>query len=332
MSSIVFIVNPNSGIYSKDEIANGIVRYIDPQSNIKIVFTERRGHARELATDFRDKVDAIIAVGGDGTVNEIGSALIGSETALGIIPSGSGNGLARALDIPIRPIHAIEVINEMVTRRIDVMHVGDHYSINVAGVGFDAFVSHKFARKKNRGPLQYINLIAKEFPTYKANEFDFSLEGRLFSRRAFLISFANSSQWGNNVHIAPRAVLDDGLIDVCVISEFPNIAVPSLLVSLLNESIDSNRYDEIIRAREIEFYNEEPILAHVDGEPVKLGPHAKIRIDHLALKVIVPSKKFLSSHRFSPGDILDIVQQTIPFPPIIKDITKDITNGLNFPR
>ena len=172
MKKIVYIINPNSGVGKKRSIAKEIRQLWKENgksdSKIEIVYTAHRGHARELAESYRNKVDIIVAVGGDGTVNEIGTGLINSSTALGIIPAGSGNGLARELDIPLRITNAIEIINEAKIRTLDVMKIQDHYSLNVAGIGFDAFISHKFAKVKVRGPLQYMNLIAKEYPRYKA--------------------------------------------------------------------------------------------------------------------------------------------------------------------
>lgn len=314
---ITYIINPKSGIGRKGNIESEILS-LSNDSDIKanIVYTRSRGHAHILAKQLRDKVDAVIAVGGDGTVNEVGTALIGSSTALGIVPSGSGNGLARALDIPLRSSLAIELINEMQTTHIDVIRIADHYSLNVAGIGFDAFISHKFAKRRIRGPLSYINLIAREFPTYESKDYVFAIDEHIFSRRAFLISFANSSQWGNNIHIAPGATIDDGLLDVCIISEFPNIAVPALVFSLLNDSIDKNKYDEIIKAKRIELGNTEPLLGHVDGEPIIFEPHSVVEICPLALKVIVPSNEFLQRQRFNPAAIKDVIQQTLPPLPI----------------
>lgn len=312
---IVYIVNPRSGIGTKDGLESEVETYTDKENyDYDIYYTQYKGHAREMALKYRDKVDIVVAVGGDGTINEIGSGLVGSSTALGIIPAGSGNGLARDLDIPLRVSHAIEVINDMTIRDIDVMQIGEHYSFNVSGVGFDAVISHKFAKKRRRGPLQYMNLITNEYPKYKPNEYILNIDGHLFKRRAFLVSFANSSQWGNNIRIAPNAQIDDGYIDVCIVSEFPNFAIPSLLFSLMTQNIEHNKYDEIIRAKHIEILNEGPLFGHVDGEPVEIEPHTKICIIPLGLKVIVPNVELLKSWRFSPLMIKDMIEQTIPLP------------------
>lgn len=298
---VVFIINPKSGIGKKSIVEKEITTEIDTESiDFEIIYTKYRGHAKEIAERFSGKTDAIVAVGGDGTVNEIGSALVGSETALAIIPVGSGNGLARELNIPLRTSQAISVINNMHTRKIDVMKLNAYYSLNVAGVGFDSFISHKFSTAKRRGPLQYMRLITQEFPAYKSQEYTLNIDGHFFKRNAFLISFANSAQWGNNIRISPNAQVDDGLIDVCIVANFPNYAVPALLVSLLAQAIDKNKYDEIIHAKEVELMNEEPLLGHVDGEPIMIEPHSKISILPLSLNVVVPDEEFFKSSIFSP--------------------------------
>lgn len=313
---VLYIVNPHSGVGKKRAIEMEILQRTDPDFvEYDIIHTEYGGHATELTLKYRDKVDVIVAVGGDGTVNEVGSGLINHKTAMGIIPCGSGNGLARELDIPLRSSLAIDVINETFTRRIDVMKINDSYSLNVSGIGFDAYISHKFAKVKTRGPLKYMNLIAREFPKYEPQEYVLTIDGHIFKRKAFLVSFANSSQWGNNVHIAPTAQMDDGLIDVCIVSEFPNLAIPSLLFSLFNQSIEKNKYDEIIQARNIEICSNEPLYGHADGEPIMIAPNTTISVMPLALNVVVPSQEFFKTSRFNPttisGAIIDKIHSTL---------------------
>ncbi|MBQ3635822.1 MAG: diacylglycerol kinase family lipid kinase [Bacteroidales bacterium] len=322
MKKILYIVNPKSGVGKKKEVVAEIaMRSATLGLDCRIVQTTHRGHATEIAEKERDNVDAVVAVGGDGTVNEVGLGMIGSSTPMGIIPCGSGNGLARELDIPLRTSMAVDLINELNTKRIDVIKIGPEFSLtnkleywvsfNVAGIGFDAYISHRFADKKRRGPLQYMNLIAKEFPDYVAKEYVLDIEGHIYSRRAFLISFANSSQWGNDIHIAPHARMDDGLMDVCVVSEFPNMAIPSLVISLLNQSIDNNKYDEIIRTKRVELHNPEPIMGHVDGEPVMFPVNTVIEVVPNALNVIVPSTEFYQSRRFDPQVLRQQVAKSV---------------------
>jgi YegS/Rv2252/BmrU family lipid kinase len=290
-----------SGVGRKKVVESIVKEVVDPELiDFDIIYTKYHGHANELARSFANQVDAVVAVGGDGTVNEVGSGLVYSNTALGIIPTGSGNGLARFLDIPLKIKQSVTAINSFNYRMIDVLKVNEHYSLNVAGIGFDAYISQKFSEVKNRGPLQYMRLITKEFATYKSESYSLSIDGHNLKREAFLISFANSSQWGNNVHIAPGAQIDDGYIDVCIVADFPKYEGPALLISLLDQSIDQNKYDEIIRARKIHLHHDQPLLGHVDGEPLILGNDVDISILHLSLKVIVPPAEFNKGSVFDP--------------------------------
>lgn len=305
---ILYVVNPRSGTGRKRVIEKEIRERTDKtEIEFEIVHTTHRGHAADIAREHRDEVDVIVAVGGDGTVNEVGRGLIGGRASLGVIPCGSGNGLARELEIPLRTSSAIDVINECERRSIDVLNVGESIALNVAGVGFDAHISHLFANRKTRGPLQYVNLIAKEFPNYAPSEYTLNIDGDLFRRKAFLICFANSSQWGNNIHIAPNASMSDGLMDVCIVSEFPSMAIPSLVISLLSQSIDTNKYDEMIRAKEVELMNTTDVIGHADGEPIVIRPHSKVWISPNALSVVAPSESFFENQRFNPSKIREAI-------------------------
>jgi diacylglycerol kinase (ATP) len=286
---ILFIINPVSGIGRQKSIQGLILNDMDTQQwQTDIVFTTHKGHAFELSARAAGLYNIVVAVGGDGTVNEVGRGLIGCKTALGIIPTGSGNGLARHLEIPFKINRALKALNNPIIKPIDVIKINDYYSLNVAGIGFDAFISHKFATKKNRGPLAYMQLITKEFTNYKSARYQVTIGQKTQEWDAFLISFANSTQYGNNFHIAPQARIDDGLIDVCLIRDFPKVTAPALLISMLDQSIDKNKYDVIIKASEVIIEHEDDLRGHVDGEPVHLGKKAQVSILPLALNVAAP--------------------------------------------
>lgn len=307
---VLFLINPISGVGRKNVVEKIVKEELDIRTlDYEIIYTQYHGHANELAIAAANEVDVVVAVGGDGTVNEVGAGLVSSNTALAIVPTGSGNGLARHLDIPLKIKQAVSIINDLNYMMIDVLKVNDHYSLNVAGIGFDAFISKKFSQVKSRGPLQYMRLITKEFPGYKSESYRLIIDGHLIEREAFLVSFANSSQWGNNVHIAPGAQIDDGLIDVCVVADFPKYEGPALLISLLDQSIDKNKYDEIIRARKIHIRHDTPLLGHVDGEPLILGTDVDISILPLSLKVVIPPPQF------NRGSVLDPLLEMLPLFP-----------------
>lgn len=299
---ILFIINPVSGIGRHKSLEEIIHSEMDKENwEVSVAYTNHKGHAIEISQNNAGIFDVIVAVGGDGTVNEVGRGLIGSTTALGIIPTGSGNGLARFLKIPFKVNKAVQVLNQLQIKAIDVIKINEYHSLNVAGIGFDAFISHKFANRKNRGPLAYMQLITKEFANYKSSKYRVTIGEKTQVWDAFLISFANSSQWGNNIHIAPQARIDDGLIDVCLIRDFPKVTAPALLISLLDQSIDKNKYDVIVKAPSVTVEHETNLLGHVDGEPVNLGTRVDVEIMPLALKVAAPPAHLKQAQNmFSP--------------------------------
>ncbi|WP_291854889.1 diacylglycerol kinase family protein [Marinilabilia sp.] len=304
----LYIINPASGIGRQKDIAKLIKNETDnSRLDIEIVFSEYPEHAFELSQNAAGKFDIVVAVGGDGTVNEVGRGLLHSDTALGLLPTGSGNGLARFLQMPFKINKSLDVIKHGNIKLIDVIKVNNYYSLNVAGIGFDAFISHQFAQKKRRGPLAYMQLISKEFPKYKSDHYQIEIDGEAIEIDAFLISFANSSQYGNNFHIAPQARIDDGLIDVCLIKDFPKYTAPALLISLVDQSIDKSKYDKIVKARKVKINHPLPLLGHVDGEPVNLGRKVDIEIMPLALKVVIPP-----IHLRQTSNILQPLMEMIP--------------------
>lgn len=286
---ILFIINPTSGVGRQRKLEELIRQEMDEHKwEVDVELTDKAGHARELSKNAVGNYEVVVAVGGDGTVNEVGTALLHSKTTLGIVPTGSGNGLARFLQMPFKINKSLEVINHGLYKTIDAIRLNEFYSLNVAGIGFDAYISHLFAKKKRRGPLTYMQLISKEFARYKSQRYHLYIDKVHYTMDAFLISFANSSQYGNNVHIAPTARIDDGLIDVCLIKDFPKYTAPALLLSLLDQSINDSKYDRIVKARQVHISHPEPLQGHVDGEPVVFGNEADIEILPLALNVIVP--------------------------------------------
>ncbi|WP_075589907.1 diacylglycerol/lipid kinase family protein [Labilibacter marinus] len=304
---ILFLINPVSGIGKQKTIEKYIESELDSHKlSVDISYTEFRGHARELAGKAVGKYDAVVAVGGDGTVNEVSSKLVGTDTALAIVPTGSGNGLARYMQIPMRLQKAVQSLNYFIEKKIDTMKVNQFCSVNVAGIGFDAHISHNFEGRKLRGPLGYLQLITSEFGGYQSETYHLKIDGQEYTRKAFLISFANSSQYGNNIHIAPNAKIDDGLIDVSIIHDFPKINAPAMVFSLLDKSINKNDNDEVVRAQKIEIEHDSALSAHIDGEPVSLGNKATIEIKPLSLKVIVPPAHLIEN------SILDPIKEIIP--------------------
>ena len=286
---IAFIINPVSGTNNKSNIRAKIEDYFsEKEFNIDIIVTKRPGDATRFAGQFvREFFDAVVAVGGDGTVNEVVNGIRGSSIALGIIPSGSGNGFARHAHIPLKTEDALKVIADFFTIDVDTMYINNKVSVNVSGVGFDAMVADKFQRLTKRGLSSYAKIIIAELPKYKAQTYSITIDGKQIDREAFLISLANSSQFGNNAYISPEASVTDGLIDLCIIKKFNKIESPIFAQKLMFGNIHKSKYIEIIRGKEIEIIQQSDIY-HLDGDAMYGGENLKISISKGALKTIIP--------------------------------------------
>jgi len=291
-TKIIFIINPISGARKHLHIEGLILKRTNKQKfDIEIKYTQRAGHARELAKKaVENKADVVVAVGGDGTINEVGSQLIGSEVILGILPLGSGNGLARHLGIPrIIPL-ALRLINNMKISRIDTAMVNEHPFISIAGVGFDALVAKVFAKSSSRGFLTYARIITKKFSRYRSKKYKLLFDnGEKIKTRAFFISFANSNQFGFNTTIAPDASLTDGLLDICIVKK-PNLFELPLIANLLMlRLIDKSPLVKIIQSTHIVVEQTKNRPINIDGEAVKIKKRLDIKVNPLSLKIIVSS-------------------------------------------
>jgi YegS/Rv2252/BmrU family lipid kinase len=284
-----FIVNPVSGFGKQKIIEKLIDQHLDLKSfDFKIVYTKAAKHATELAKQaVSDNFDIVVAVGGDGSVNEIARGLIGSNTALAIVPAGSGNGLARYLNIPLKLKKAIETINNGKAQKVDTMQLNKEQFINVAGLGFDAFIGSKIALLSKRGFLAYFKLIAQEFYKYKEQDFEIIIDGKLHQKSAFLICFANGPQWGYNAHISPKSNNTDGIFEIAILKDVTIFNILKLSFQLLNKTIYQSPNLEVIKAKEA-IIKQTNSIAHVDGEPVEVGNTIIVKIFPLSLNVIVP--------------------------------------------
>jgi len=285
----LFIVNPVSGGKKKDGVPQLIKKHLDPAVfDAEIVFTNGASHARQIAKEgVIDQYDLIVAVGGDGTINEIASSLVGTNTTLGIIPCGSGNGLSRFLKIPMDLQKAIENLNSGHTEVIDSAKANGQPFFNMAGVGFDAHISEVFSKEKRRGFITYIKSSFREITTYQSQTYHIEIDGVVYEREAFMLSFANSSQYGNNAHISPHASVQDGLIDVCIIKQFPIWRLVEMGIRMLTKTGDKTGYVEVIRGKHIRVTRNSDGPMHLDGEPHTFAAAIEINVVPQSLKIIV---------------------------------------------
>ncbi|MCC8425312.1 diacylglycerol kinase family protein [Mucilaginibacter sp. UR6-11] len=281
----LFIINPISGGKKKD----GVPELINAcfKGDATTIFTNGVSHASEVAAGAVDDYDLIVAVGGDGTVNEIASALVGSKAVLGIVPCGSGNGLSRFLGIPMDIKEAIENLNEGKVAVIDSARANGKPFFNMAGMGFDAHISEVFSHGKKRGFITYIKSSLQEIFKYEPQAYHIEIDGTSYERKAFMLSFANSSQYGNNAHVSPQASVQDGLLDVCVIKPFPLYRFIELGIRMFTKTTNKSRFVEIIRGKHIVIRRNSPGPMHLDGEPEMAGTEIEINILPQSLNVIV---------------------------------------------
>jgi len=289
-SKVLFIINPVSGGKKKDAVPGLIHQHLDANKyEHAIVYTAAVAHARKLAAEALGEYDVIVAVGGDGTINEVASSLVGTNTVFGIIPFGSGNGLARFLQIPMGIVEAIKSINNARVETIDAGKVNGQYFFNMAGMGFDAHISEVFSHDKKRGFGAYIKSSFQEINKYRSQVYNIDVDGKKYTKQAFMLSIANSSQYGNNAHISPKASVQDGLLDVCVVKPFPLWKFILMGLVMFTKTADKSSYVDIIRGKNVTVTREEQGPIHLDGEPQMMGVDINIEVVPAALKLIVGS-------------------------------------------
>lgn len=288
---ILFIINPISGTLNKKKLPGMIEELIDAAIfDFEIVTTRHKGEATEIVSQkLTEKFRYFVAVGGDGTVNEIAKALINTQGIMGIIPVGSGNGLARHLQIPLQPEKAIKVINKIKFQAIDCGLINDTPFFCTCGIGFDALIGEKFAQCKGRGLSNYIKTTIKEYFNYKPELYKITIDHeRVISRKAFLITFANGSQYGNNAYIAPNADISDGKLDICILSPFRLYKAPGIGIRLFAKNIHKSPLMHSEQAQNIILERASDGVVHFDGEPCHMGKILNISLINRGLNVIIP--------------------------------------------
>jgi diacylglycerol kinase (ATP) len=286
---VLFIINPISGAKNKIRVPDLIKKNLDGNKYLfEIELTKGAGHAQELAkAALANSFNKVIAVGGDGTINEIARVLIHQECTLGIIPSGSGNGLSRHLGLPLNPVEAIKLLNKNKSIIIDSGNINGHPFLCTSGIGFDAHIGRLFAESKVRGFNTYIRTTISEFLNYSADKYLIEADGNRMEVNAFLITFANAAQYGNNAYISPKADIQDGLIDLCILSNFPKYMIVPLGISLFKKTAHKSSFLKILKTKEVKIERSCDGPIHVDGEPIQMGKELLMKVDPASLKVHV---------------------------------------------
>lgn len=290
MTSILFILNPISGTVSKANVCSLIEKYVDKERfDWSICYTEYAGHAEKIAREAAGKgVDVVVAVGGDGTVNEVARGIVQSKTALAIIPCGSGNGLARHLMLPMDVKQAIMIINEMEVHCLDYGVIDNHPFLCTCGVGFDAFIAERFASAGKRGIMTYLEKIFKDGLAYESETYRYSIDnGDYVKKKAWLISCANASQYGNDAYIAPQASMKDGLLDIVVMDPVGAQNVVSVNMEMINKTLDKNTSIQTFKGRHLVVKRQTEGYVHFDGEPTMAPAEVEIYLVERGINIVV---------------------------------------------
>lgn len=288
---ILFIINPKAGSNKKRPDADLIAKVLEGTSlDIRCIHTRHAGHATELASEaVQQGYHIVVAVGGDGTVNEVANGLYGSKTAMGIIPCGSGNGLARHHRIPMKPELAIRIIGTGKEIDHDALRINGKLSFNVSGIGFDGRVAHLFGADGQRGFSGYLKLVVSEFKNYVQHRFHIRTGDMVRETKAMFIALANASQYGNGAKISPESDTGDGMGDFAVVKRMHGALVPFFAWKVFNGTVKTSPYFEHIRAHTITITCDPPAPLHIDGENGGIASLYEIVCERGALKLIVPA-------------------------------------------
>lgn len=278
---MLFIVNPIAGNGHKSQITKKLI-----DSGYNVVFTEYPGHAEILARE--TDAQKVIAVGGDGTVNDVARGIMGTTKALGIIPCGSGDGLALHLGIPHNFSKALKIILNGKTGRLDAAKLNDKIFFSVCGTGFDALISEKFAKSGKRGLANYIEQAVRTWKGYTPERYTVNIDGTKWNIEAVFITIGNSNQWGNGAKVTPLADSSDGELDITIVDRFKNIEIPMLAYRLMTGTVNEDYHVHCYRGKHIVIEREAPGTAHVDGDWFEAGTTLDINVIPHALDVLIP--------------------------------------------
>ncbi len=284
---ILFIINPISGTKKKVQFDELISTHLDSSLYTPTLYTTTgRGDAiRRSERAVKEGFDTVVAVGGDGTINEVAQGLVNTAVKLAVIPRGSGNGFANYFGIPHDPAGALAVINQAQTKTIDTGRFNDKLFLSVAGLGFDARVSMAFDTFGKRGLWSYVYIALREYFTYTPKTYTLQLNGKSIRRKAFLLTIANSTQFGNNAHIAPQAKIDDGLFDVVVLKPAGVFGAMSVALRMFRGTLHLSRYSEIYQTDKLEILHKDDEV-QIDGEPASATPPATVQLQPASLHMV----------------------------------------------
>jgi len=287
--SILAVINPIAGTSKKENLINSLKKEFQ---NIDFLIWKNKN--QDITTEIKNLIEknnysTIIACGGDGTINKVSHAILNMDINLGIIPIGSGNGFAHYLKIPININKAINIIKAGKREKIDVGLINNDYIfLCTFGIGFDAIIAHEFAKSKKRGVLTYAQKVIKKLFTYKPEPYLIEFNNQKIKGNFFLINIANINQWGFNIKIAPKALINDGFLDLTIVYSFNKIITPYLLTLLFLEKIYKSSKVYSCKTKYFKIFSNKINYCHFDGEAIQINGDIEIKILERSLNVIIP--------------------------------------------
>ncbi|MCO6500065.1 MAG: YegS/Rv2252/BmrU family lipid kinase [Vicingus serpentipes] len=283
---ILFIINPVSGTGKQKVVEDLITKHLDKTIfNTTIQYTQQAKHAIEIGEQAAGKFDIVVAVGGDGTVNEVAKGLINTNTSLAIIATGSGNGLARHLQIPMNPKDAILRINQLNYKKIDTIKINEYHFLGTAGTGFDAHIGWRFAEATKRGFWTYLKITVKEYFNYQEENYTINVDGKEIKTKALLITFANSNQYGNNVYVSPNSIIDDGFLQIIILKRFPLIYAFEFAYRIFSKKLSNFKFVTELKGKRVTIISPKNEL-HIDGEPFKMEKNIHLEVVPKSLNIL----------------------------------------------
>lgn len=291
---VLFIINKHAGTGYQNSVEGLILSQCEhSRFEPTIVYTQGRNHATEIARQAASTktFQVVFAVGGDGTVNEVAQGLVHTNQIMGILPKGSGNGLARHLGIPMNFKKSLELIGSSFTISMDSFLINDKLSVNVSGIGFDGHVASLFDKSKKRGLIGYTKLVIKEFFSFNEFPIEVTIDDITYKKTAFVIAFANSSQFGNNARVAPHATVCDGSLDICFIRKVPLLKAADFAQKMFTGHIEKSKFVEILKGKNLQLSFKQPVPYHVDGEAMPPTNNFSVIVQPASISIVLPKDK-----------------------------------------
>ena len=287
IKEILFIINPNSGYKNGADVIKLIPKNLDLNKfKYSYILTTHKKHAIKIAAKAaKENIDIVVAVGGDGLVNEVFQSLVNTNVLFSIIPKGSGNGVARSLGIDMNIKNALKNLNNLKTKKIDTASFNGLPYLGIAGIGFDGFIAKEFSKRNKRGLLSYIKVVLKHYKDFKCSKHTISCNNELHELDAFIVAIANTQQYGNNAYIAPKANISDGMLDLVIIKKHSKWLLPTLLFKGFTKTLYKSKYVEYIKSKKFVIktnYNK----AHIDGEPINGEKENSVEVLPLSLNIL----------------------------------------------